>query len=74
MLRKHLAKLSTLFQGLILRLINSAFPSANNEHPSATAQGVNMILPSLAFMEKSLKKNQSMQDGFKSITVEWLFP
>lgn len=71
MLRKHLAKLSILFRGVILRLINSAFPSANNEHPSATAQGVNMVLPVCCLYGEIFKKNKSnkRKEGVNKITT-----
>lgn len=61
--RQHLAKLSILFQEVILRLISSTSPSANNEHPSATTQGLNTILPVCCLYGEIFKKNQSMQDS-----------
>lgn len=45
MLRKHLVKLASLVQEVILRLINSALPSSSNGHPRVTAQEMNAGLP-----------------------------
>lgn len=45
MLRKHLVKLASLVQEVILRLINSALPSSNNGYPRVTAQEMSTKFP-----------------------------
>lgn len=51
MLRKHLVKLASLVQEVILRLINSALPSSSNGH-RRDAQEMSTVLPAYCLYEE----------------------
>lgn len=58
MLRRHLLRLASLVQEVILRLINSALPSSSNGHPGVAAPEVNTALPALLpFWRHALKSS-----------------